>query len=100
MGKIPVGDFAIPLTHLSGSGGSGGPGALHFCHKGIQGERAIPMSVQRKSSPSSPPAESDLETTAELPVLDVAAYEASGAEERLGNTDTWLMPAQALRESA
>ncbi|HWW78302.1 MAG TPA: FHA domain-containing protein [Steroidobacteraceae bacterium] len=50
------------------------------------------MSVQRKSSPSptSPAAESDLETTAELPVLDVAAYEAATAEERLVNTDTWI----------
>jgi hypothetical protein len=48
------------------------------------------MSVQRKSSPSptSPAAESDLETTAELPVLDVAAYEAAATEERLGSTDT------------
>src|SRR5580698_7769468 len=51
------------------------------------------MSVQRKSSPSptSPAAESDLETTAELPVLDVAAYEAATTEERLGNTDTWII---------
>src|SRR5882762_6747463 len=51
------------------------------------------MSVQRKSSPSptSPAAESDLETTAELPVLDVAAYEAATAEERLVNTDTWII---------
>ena len=50
------------------------------------------MSVQRKSSPSptSPAAESDLETTAELPVLDVAAYEAATTEERLVNTDTWI----------
>ena len=59
------------------------------------------MSVQRKSpnaAPSgSPAAESDLETTAELPVLDVAAYEAA-AEERSGSTDTWIMPSSALRE--
>jgi chromosome segregation ATPase len=46
------------------------------------------MSVQRKSSPSAP--ESDLESTAELPVLDVAAYEAA-AEARSGNTDTWII---------
>jgi DNA repair exonuclease SbcCD ATPase subunit len=41
-------------------------------------------------------AENDLETTAELPVLDVAAYEAatSGAEARTGNTDTWIVPSQ------
>ena len=55
------------------------------------------MSVQRKSSPSATTAaastaEHDLETTAELPVLDVAAYEAA-AEGRTGNTDTWLVPA-------
>ncbi len=57
------------------------------------------MSVQRKSSPSpkSPEAESDLETTAELPVLDVAAYEAAGAEERLGNTDTWIVQPTTAR---
>src|ERR1700761_3879367 len=59
------------------------------------------MSVQRKSSPSptSPAAESDLETTAELPVLDVAAYEAATTEERLGNTDTWIIQSPTARES-
>jgi chromosome segregation ATPase len=59
------------------------------------------MSVQRKSSPSptSPAAESDLETTAELPVLDVAAYEAATTEERLVNTDTWLIQSPLARES-
>lgn len=59
------------------------------------------MSVQRKSSPSptSPAAESDLETTAELPVLDVAAYEAATAEERLVNTDTWIIQSPLARES-
>src|SRR5882757_3847310 len=58
------------------------------------------MSVQRKSSPSptSPAAESDLETTAELPVLDVAAYEAA-TEERLVNTDTWVIQSPLARES-
>ena len=59
------------------------------------------MSVQRKSPPAasskSPAAESDLEITAELPVLDVAAYEAA-AEERSGSTDTWIMPPSALPE--
>ena len=56
------------------------------------------MSVQRKSSstPAASVAENDLETTAELPVLDVAAYEAaSPAEARTGNTDTWIIPSQA-----
>ena len=59
------------------------------------------MSVQRKSSPSpkSPAAESDLETTAELPVLDVAAYEAATTEERLGNTDTWIIQSPLACES-
>jgi chromosome segregation ATPase len=59
------------------------------------------MNVQRKSSPSptSPAAESDLETTAELPVLDVAAYEAAATEERLGSTDTWLIQSPTARES-
>jgi len=59
------------------------------------------MSVQRKTSPSpkSPAAESDLETTAELPVLDVAAYEAAAAEERIGSTDTWIIQSPTARES-
>src|SRR3954470_3256320 len=60
------------------------------------------MSVQRQSVPPKKDASgaSDLETTAELPVLDVAAYEAAVTEERSGNTDTWHMPAinaQALQ---
>jgi len=61
------------------------------------------MSVQRKSSPSvaasAPAAENDLEITAELPVLDVAAYEAAAAEGRAGNTDTWIIPAPALPDA-
>ena len=59
------------------------------------------MSVQRKSSPSPTPpaAESDLETTAELPVLDVAAYEAAVTEERVGSTDTWIIHSPLARES-
>jgi chromosome segregation ATPase len=61
------------------------------------------MSVQRKSSPSgatsAPAAENDLEITAELPVLDVAAYEAAAAEARTGNTDTWIIPASALPDA-
>ncbi len=47
------------------------------------------MSVQRKSMPAR---EADLESTAELPVLDVAAYEAGVPEERLASTDTWVIP--------
>jgi hypothetical protein len=55
------------------------------------------MSVQRKSPPSPTP-ESDLESTAELPVLDVAAYEAA-TEARSGNTDAWLKPAATAADS-
>ena len=58
------------------------------------------MSVQHKSSPSeAPAAENDLEITAELPVLDAAAYEAAAAEARTGNTDTWIIPASALPDA-
>ena len=46
------------------------------------------MSVHRQTAPN----QSDLETTAELPVLDVAAYEAQHAD-RLSSTDTWATPA-------
>ncbi len=49
------------------------------------------MSVQRQSIPTSK--EADIETTAELPVLDVAAYEAGLTDDRGGGTDTWHMPA-------
>jgi chromosome segregation ATPase len=66
---------------------------------------------QRKPSPSE---EADLEVTAELPVLDVAAYEANVASataaavaantaherEHLSATDTWHIPAPALRKAA
>ena len=65
---------------------------------------------QRQSSPST---QDDLEITAELPVLDVAAYEASAAStaatgshpaaaaerDPLNNTDTWHIPAPSLRVS-
>src|SRR5829696_1901235 len=51
------------------------------------------MSVQRKSIP---PSEADLESTAELPVLDVAAYEATMTAQQLTSTDTWVIPASAL----
>lgn len=55
------------------------------------------MSVQRQPSPASasPAAEGDLETTAELPVLDVASYEAA----RSNNTDTWVAPSPLAREA-
>ena len=66
---------------------------------------------QRHPSPSE---EADLEVTAELPVLDVAAYEANVASataaavaantaherEHLSATDTWHIPAPALRKAA
>jgi FHA domain len=52
--------------------------------------------VQPESPPFSAGAvESDLDTTAELPVLDTAEYEAS-AEARTGGTDTWITPAPPL----
>src|ERR1700729_3640507 len=44
------------------------------------------MSVQRQSAPTN---EVDLESTAELPVLDVA--DAAG-EHASGGTDTWVVP--------
>ena len=40
---------------------------------------------------ASPSTENDNEATAELPVLDVAAYEAT-LDDSLGNTDTWNLP--------
>jgi chromosome segregation ATPase len=55
------------------------------------------MSVPRQSVP---PSKDDLEITAELPVLDVAAYEAAVTEERSGSTDTWHMPALQASASA
>jgi hypothetical protein len=68
---------------------------------------------QRQPSPSE---EADLEVTAELPVLDVAAYEASAASaaatgshgvaantprerDPLSATDTWHIPPPALRKA-
>jgi chromosome segregation ATPase len=47
------------------------------------------MSVPRQSVPTR---DEDLESTAELPVLDVANYEAKLAEEGAGHTDTWVIP--------
>jgi DNA repair exonuclease SbcCD ATPase subunit len=58
------------------------------------------MSVERMSpSPTASAApEPDLETTAELPVLDVAAYEAA-AEARTSATDAWVILPPAASES-
>ena len=39
----------------------------------------------------------DLDSTAELPVLDIAALETHAAEERNGSTDTWIIPPPTLR---
>jgi chromosome segregation ATPase len=50
------------------------------------------MSMPRDPVSSSP---SDLETTAELPALDVTAYEAGRRQHELSNTDTWVAPAPA-----
>jgi chromosome segregation ATPase len=44
------------------------------------------------SSQSFPNSSADAEITAELPVLDVAAYEARHANDPLSNTDTWASP--------
>jgi chromosome segregation ATPase len=54
------------------------------------------MSVPRQSVP--PSSDADLETTAELPVLDIAAYEAALSEEH-GTSDTWHLPALQLPTS-
>src|SRR4030081_389104 len=66
------------------------------------------MNLQQRQS--SPTEEADLEVTAELPVLDVAAYEANvasaaaaiGAQEgdRLSATDTWHIPPPAALRKA
>lgn len=48
------------------------------------------MSVQQRPSATSAP--SDLEITAELPVLDVAAAEAAAGDDHLARTDTWAAP--------
>jgi chromosome segregation ATPase len=53
------------------------------------------MSVPRQSvptNPSIPIRDEDLESTAELPVLDVASYEAKLADERTSHSDTWVIP--------
>ena len=48
------------------------------------------------SPPASSDAESDPERTAELPVLDPAAYAAAG-EHPQSRTDTWIAPPAAAR---
>ncbi|HEX3835787.1 MAG TPA: FHA domain-containing protein [Steroidobacteraceae bacterium] len=47
------------------------------------------MNASSQSFPHSP---ADAETTAELPVLDIAAYEARHAQDPLSSTDTWATP--------
>jgi chromosome segregation ATPase len=44
------------------------------------------------SSQSFPDSSADSEVTAELPVLDIAAYEARHAQDPLSSTDTWATP--------
>lgn len=44
------------------------------------------------SSPSFPGGSANEETTAELPVLDVAAYEARQGQDPMSSTDTWASP--------
>jgi chromosome segregation ATPase len=44
------------------------------------------------SSQSFPESAADAEVTAELPVLDIAAYEARHGQDPLSNTDTWAAP--------
>jgi chromosome segregation ATPase len=46
------------------------------------------------SSQSFPNSSADAEITAELPVLDVAAYEARHGNDPLSSTDTWASPTQ------
>ena len=47
---------------------------------------------------SASPTDVDNEATAELPVLDVAAYESS-LNEPVANTDTWVLPTGALSQA-
>jgi len=54
------------------------------------------MSVRRRSVPPSPPTATDLEATAELPVLEVAASDQAAMVDRLANTDTWTALAPVL----
>src|SRR5450755_134042 len=54
-----------------------------YIYKGQRG--ALNMSVQRQSVPST---DEDLDSTAELPVLEVADL----ATEHVASTDTWIIP--------
>ena len=47
------------------------------------------MNASSKSLSGTSTTSSDLEITAELPVLDVAAYEARNGQDPLATTDTW-----------
>src|SRR5690242_14060481 len=56
--------------------------------------RGDSMNVQHHSTSN----EVDLDSTAELPVLELAELpEHEAAEERLTSTDTWIIPPQTLR---
>jgi chromosome segregation ATPase len=50
------------------------------------------MNASSKSLPGNSTIPSDSEVTAELPVLDVAAYEARHGHDPLSSTDTWASP--------
>jgi chromosome segregation ATPase len=50
------------------------------------------MNASSKSFSNNSTTSSDSEVTAELPVLDVAAYEARHGQDSLSNTDTWASP--------
>jgi chromosome segregation ATPase len=50
------------------------------------------MNASSKSFSKNSTTSSDSEITAELPVLDVAAYEARHGQDALSNTDTWASP--------
>jgi hypothetical protein len=50
-----------------------------------------PMSPPPVSSHAAP----DLDSTAELPILDPAAFEAASAATAQGRSDTWIMPPEA-----
>ncbi len=55
------------------------------------------MNASSQSFPNSP---ADAEITAELPVLDVAAYEARHANDPLASTDTWASPTLTAAQQA
>jgi DNA repair exonuclease SbcCD ATPase subunit len=51
------------------------------------------MNVQHHSTSN----EVDLDSTAELPVLEIAVTDSEAVEERLTSTDTWIIPPPTLR---